>query len=153
MGNETNVEYIHSINQLKRIVNTVNIFIDSDKCVDFLTEINELKVLMIVFNVLGERLVPFIHDFSQIEAIYIVSFMYTQLLKEILLELNYTEQPIREFTDCCCAQQENYSLNLTVIEEFQQKYSPETAIWWYSSAFFIYEMVNHAPRTQEVNTT
>ncbi|CAF3321471.1 unnamed protein product [Rotaria socialis] len=172
---------------------------------------------MIVSDVLGERLVPFIHDFSQIEAIYIVSddkfkyghrwttnwskvkgiltkidrickslkqyskqcsqdstsisfistdetvmnknlnqlgasFIYTQLLKEILLELNYAEQSIREFTDYCCAKQENYSLNLTVIEEFQQNYSLETAIWLYWSASFICEMVNHALRTQEVNT-
>jgi hypothetical protein len=61
----------HSISQLRRFVHTFNIFTDVDQCVDFLTEIKEQKVLMIISDDFGQYLVDLIHNVPQLNSIYI----------------------------------------------------------------------------------
>ena len=53
---ENDNDFRNSITQLERVVNTTNEFTDVDQCIDFLTGINEEKVLMIISNELGQIL-------------------------------------------------------------------------------------------------
>ncbi|CAF0721196.1 unnamed protein product [Adineta steineri] len=74
------------------------------------------------------------------------TFMYTQLFKEILLDMKHNEQAIKQFIaycrhhDCGAAK---------TIEEFEKNYQSQSAIWWYTSPSFIYSMLNYALRCME----
>jgi tetratricopeptide (TPR) repeat protein len=86
-------------------------------------------------------------DLDQLEP----SFMYSTLLKEILLELDYSEQAVKELTDDC---RENYKDNdsqLKIIDQFEREYHDHTPIWWYTLEGFTYKMLNRALRTLAVN--
>ncbi len=58
--------------------------------------------------------------------------MYTQILKEILFDIDYDE--------------------LNNITKFEQEYRLKKPILWYSYECFLYSMLNRALRKQEVNT-
>ena len=57
--------------QLRSIVNDVQIFTQRDECIDFLTEVNDMKVFLIIPGTLGQEILPLIHDIPQLDAVYI----------------------------------------------------------------------------------
>ena len=59
--------------QLRSIVNDINIFTQPDACIQFLNEINDQKVFLIVSGTFGQHLVPQIHELPQLDTIYIFS--------------------------------------------------------------------------------
>ncbi|CAF4091600.1 unnamed protein product, partial [Rotaria sp. Silwood2] len=77
------------------------------------------------------------------------SFMYSQLLKEILLEMEYDEKAKTEFIEFCQIQHVDNESSLHVIDEFERKYDRPSPIWWYTRDCFIYSMLNKALRTQD----
>ena len=78
------------------------------------------------------------------------SFVYTQVLKEILLTIDFKEHHFNEFIDFY---RELYTdeWNVKSIEQFKQEYRIKTPIWWYTSDFLIYTMLNHALRVMDMN--
>ena len=80
------------------------------------------------------------------------SFMYTQLFKEILLEMKDEENSIRVLTDYCRQFYRDNPRDLRIIDEFAISYRPESAIWWYTRECFIYRMLNRALRALEGDT-
>jgi tetratricopeptide (TPR) repeat protein len=80
------------------------------------------------------------------------SFMYTQIFKEILLEIKYNDQPLTDFVQFCRRHYLNNIYKLKIIDEFERSYTPESAITWYTREYFIYEMLNQALRTPELDT-
>lgn len=80
------------------------------------------------------------------------SFMYTQLLKEILIDMEYNETTIEDFVNFLRNIPEYQSASsLNRLEEFKRTYKHKTPIWWYTKEDFIYYILNHALRTQDVN--
>ncbi|CAF2910384.1 unnamed protein product [Rotaria sp. Silwood2] len=80
------------------------------------------------------------------------SFMYTVLLKEILIKLDYKPEAIQELTRFC---RQNYDGNgsyLQIIDKFEQEYTKHSPIWWYTYTNLACQMLNHALRTLNVNT-
>lgn len=81
------------------------------------------------------------------------SFMYSQLLKEILLSTDQEEsglEPAKDkFVEFCRIQYAKNSAELGVIEEFNENYSKSTAIWWYTRECFVYSMLNRALAVQD----
>ncbi|CAF3902064.1 unnamed protein product [Rotaria sp. Silwood1] len=77
------------------------------------------------------------------------SFMYTQLIKEILLELEYNNQSVYDLVTYCRDRYSNNPKELENIQQFQQGYSDKSPIWWYTCDSFIYHMLNWALREQE----
>ncbi|CAF4094341.1 unnamed protein product [Adineta steineri] len=75
------------------------------------------------------------------------TFMYTQVFKEILLDMQHDEQAIRQFIAYC---RNNNSLSPINIDRFEKKYHAQSAIWWYSSCN-IYFMLNNALRTLDAD--
>jgi hypothetical protein len=57
--------------QLDNVVHDINIFTNLDECVDFLTEIDDEKVFMIIAGTVNQQIVSLIHDIPQLNAIYI----------------------------------------------------------------------------------
>jgi len=74
------------------------------------------------------------------------SFMYTQILKEILLSIEFEEKHIKEFIEYCCdvLRDDDYALNN--IKKLEQKYRDKTPIWWYTREYLLYSMLNRALR-------
>ncbi|CAF4541769.1 unnamed protein product, partial [Rotaria sp. Silwood2] len=68
---ESKEEYKQSIEHLRRIVATITTFTDADQCVDFLTDIQNEKVFMIVSGSLGQYVIPEIQVLSQLHSIYV----------------------------------------------------------------------------------
>jgi tetratricopeptide (TPR) repeat protein len=59
------------IEQLRSIISEVHIFTDLDECVDFTTNVEREKVLLILNESMGESLISILHDFDQVYEIYV----------------------------------------------------------------------------------
>ena len=80
------------------------------------------------------------------------SFMYTQILKEILLEIEYEDQAFHDLVAYCRLQYANNPNELNIIKEFESNYRQFSPIYWYTHPSFIYAMLNRALRTFEIDT-
>ena len=78
------------------------------------------------------------------------SFMYTQLLKEILLDMEYDDKAKTELVEFCREQFHDNPHELQIIDEFERDYHAHTPIWWYTCECFTYQMLNRALRIQDV---
>ena len=79
------------------------------------------------------------------------SFMYTQILKEILFDIDFDKKSIKEFTNYCRKQFINNEKELKIIEQLEKKYSKFEPIWWYTNECFLHRMLNRALRMMEVD--
>jgi hypothetical protein len=57
--------------KLREVVSTLKVFDDCDQCVDYLTDIQDQKFLLIVSSSYGSQMVSVVHEFKQLTAIYI----------------------------------------------------------------------------------
>jgi tetratricopeptide (TPR) repeat protein len=80
------------------------------------------------------------------------NFMYTQIFKEILLEMEHGEQAIKDLAIYCRRLYPKNKAELNVIEEFEHGYRSQLAIWWYTRECFTYNMLNRALRLLEADT-
>lgn len=80
------------------------------------------------------------------------SFMYTQILKEILFQIEYSEQSVHDFIVFCKHTFADNNSTLSEITKFENQYHLKSPVWWYTSKTFIYMMLNRVLRTQDVNT-
>ena len=210
---ESNADCQYSIAELRRVVSSVQTFIDNDQCLEYVTDIKNEKAFMIVSGALGQQVVPLIHDIPQLYAIYVFctqkktheqwikdyskvkdiftqidplrdilkqdvrqadinmtsisivspstaidlnqldpSFMYSQLMKNILLKMKFNESAKTDFIEFCILQQFENQSAIDVINEFDGDYDRTSPIWWYTRDCFIYSMLNKALRTQDIET-
>ncbi|CAF3119171.1 unnamed protein product [Rotaria sp. Silwood2] len=205
--NESNSDYHNSMKRFREIVNTIYTFTNADQCVDFLNEVKDEKVFLILSDDFIQSTVSVIHDIPQLDSIYVISgngskheqcakqwtkmrsvytkmgsiinalkldaqqcdrdslllsitsghldqvdpvFMYANLLKKTLMEIKYDGNAKKEFADFCRKQYQNNSYELQKINAFERDYSLDAAIWWYAQKCFLYQMINRALRTQEI---
>lgn len=78
------------------------------------------------------------------------SFMYTRILKEILLSMDFQNNTIREFVDYCRELFVDNAYELHIINNFEQNYFRRTPIWWYTRECFLYKMLNWSLRKMDV---
>ena len=79
------------------------------------------------------------------------TFMYTQLLKQILLDIKPTEHTIKDFAASARKQYVSNPRKRDDINEFERKYSSQTSIYWYTRENFIYKILNRALRLLEAD--
>jgi tetratricopeptide (TPR) repeat protein len=203
----------NTVIELQRIVHTIDKFHNVEECINFLNQIKDEKIFLIVSESLSQQIIPRIHHLTQLDCIYVLcrnksqhkqwskgwlkvkgiythitpiceslkqatqqcdrnsipisfvsvgndtetqdsdqldqTFMYTQLLKEILLDIEYNEDSVKDFTNYC--HDSNYG-NLNIIDKFRQEYYCQTPIYWYTYPSFLCSMLNRALRTLEVDT-
>ncbi|CAF3958090.1 unnamed protein product, partial [Adineta steineri] len=75
-----------------------------------------------------------------------------QSIPEILLAVNYDPKEIKNLAAYCRELYVENEGQLQVINEFECDYRPQRAIWWYTRAYFIYQMLNQALRTLDADT-
>ncbi|CAF0898807.1 unnamed protein product [Didymodactylos carnosus] len=79
------------------------------------------------------------------------SFMYFQLLVNILTQFTHKDSTKQELIDLCRMDYAGNNKELNVIDQFDKMYSKEQAIEWYTKECFLYRMLNKALRTQDVD--
>ncbi|CAF2779180.1 unnamed protein product [Rotaria sp. Silwood2] len=207
-------EYNSIKSHFQNLVHLILPFNDSDRCIDFITDTKNEKIFLIMSGLLGRTLAPVIHDFSQIDSIYIYCnnrarhekwadkekkikgvfqdigsiydavrrdkrqcednlssfsilsstfnknkklnqldqlFIYTHLLKDILIELEYKPNTKIDFVNFCCSKYQNNKYQLDIIKEFKNDYNQSSSIWWYTRECFISSMLNKASRIQNMD--
>jgi tetratricopeptide (TPR) repeat protein len=78
------------------------------------------------------------------------SFMYTQIIKEILLTIGFEPKHFTEYIDYCREVFHGNRRELKNVEKLQGKYRDETPIWWYTYECFLYPMLNRSLRLVDV---
>jgi tetratricopeptide (TPR) repeat protein len=209
--NEMNDDTKNSIIHLRKIVNSIKTFTESNQCIQYLISIKNENIFMIISGLLGQKVIPEIEHLIQLRWIYIFcvnkpkyeqwstdyqkiqgvythiedicnvlkhdvqhseidlmpisivaktsssaldeldqSYMYSQLLKDILLELEPDNKAVEEFTKFCRIQYADNDNELKIIEEFQSSYHNLSSIWWYTRDCFTHSMLNKALRTLDI---
>ncbi|CAF5148508.1 unnamed protein product, partial [Rotaria sp. Silwood1] len=75
--------------------------------------------------------------------------MYTQLLKETLLQIEDDDtKSIKDLTDYC---REQDDIPDEEIHKLKHEYQHHTPIWWYTAPYFIYSMLNRGLRLMDVD--
>ncbi|CAF2151864.1 unnamed protein product [Rotaria magnacalcarata] len=78
-------------------------------------------------------------------------FIYSQLLKETLLEMKHDQQAVKDLINYCKEEYQSNIQELKIIDEFERTYHVSDAIWWYTRECFIYKMLNRALRIFDGN--
>ncbi|CAF1278660.1 unnamed protein product [Adineta steineri] len=74
-------------------------------------------------------------------------FVFSQILIDFLIQLQYTENDKKELIDLCKKQYKGNNDELNNIREFRERYSSNEVLWWYTRESFFYKTLNAALRT------
>ncbi|UJR29681.1 hypothetical protein I4U23_017229 [Adineta vaga] len=78
-------------------------------------------------------------------------FVHWQVLMDVLLRLKVTEKDKKELIDLCKTQYKGNDLELSILAEYEQSYSPTKALQWYTRECFLYKILNKAFRVQDIH--
>ncbi|CAF4676879.1 unnamed protein product [Rotaria socialis] len=78
-------------------------------------------------------------------------FVHSQLLIDCLLRIKSTSAAKNELLTVCKEEYEGNKAELEILREFQQDYSPDHALWWYTRNSFVYRLLNKALRVQNID--
>jgi hypothetical protein len=78
------------------------------------------------------------------------SFLFFQLFKDVLLNMQQTLHSKREMVENCKAYCRQKANELEDIELFDKTYKSSEAIQWYTKDSFVYRLVNKALRTEDI---
>ncbi|CAF1157287.1 unnamed protein product [Didymodactylos carnosus] len=76
-------------------------------------------------------------------------FMYARFLRDILIEIESSEEEMVKFCLQKCAANQ---ADLKIVEEFELYYDACNAIFWYTRPTFLYRLLNKALREQDIDT-
>ena len=74
------------------------------------------------------------------------SFMYSTILKEILLTIEFKDQQIEEFINSCRETFKDNDQELENVNKFQRERTQISPVWWYTYECFLYPMLNRGLR-------
>ena len=77
------------------------------------------------------------------------SFMYSQLLTDILLGIAWTNLSKTIFVQFARDLYANNAITLGIIDEFEKHYEKQDVVWWYTRDSFVYHMLNRSLRENE----
>ncbi|CAF1294390.1 unnamed protein product [Adineta ricciae] len=82
---------------------------------------------------------------------YEASFLFEQMVKEIIYRLKFESGSKDVFIDFCETHYKNTDNELLVIEDFAKNYRPNQALRWLTSSCFISKIINRVLRTFEID--
>ena len=77
------------------------------------------------------------------------SFMYTTIMKEILLSITFGPHHIQEFITYCPDTFAVSEKELNDVKQLELKYHEKTPIWWYTCDYFLYSILNRGLRLMD----
>ena len=78
-------------------------------------------------------------------------FVFSQVLIDCLLRLKSTQTDKNEFINLCKTEYEGNHSELNNLREFEEEYSSNKVLWWYTRESFFYKTLNAALRTQNIH--
>ncbi|CAF1219629.1 unnamed protein product [Adineta steineri] len=75
------------------------------------------------------------------------SFMYTQIIKEIILTIKFGQNHIQDYFDHCRDAFADNEDEMANIKRLEDEYQNKTPIYWYSCQMFLFPMLNRALRS------
>jgi tetratricopeptide (TPR) repeat protein len=79
------------------------------------------------------------------------TFMYSQIMKEILLTINFEQQHFQECIAYCRDVLGDNDAKLKNVDKLHRTYRDHTPIWWYTLDSFLYPMLNRALRLMDTD--
>ena len=196
---ESTADFKNSLERLRNVVASIITFQDVKECINFLNEMSQERVFVIVSGAFGQQVVPDLEDMPQVQSVYIFCgnkaiheewaskmpkvkgvfteiesickalqidgencdramvtisfkgidalFMYTQLLKEAILQIEDDDKKsLKELADYCRNQGDIPEDKIALVEREYRSHSP---IWWYTAPYFLYSMVNRGLRLMD----
>lgn len=118
----------------------------------WINEYEKIKGIFTHIEPICEQLKRILHlseyDIQPIEILNPSSVVIQWLIKQILLsEIDYPEKLKRDFIDYA---RQQYPNELNVINEFAEKYTPSSAIWWYTRKCFLYSLMSKIFHTDNI---
>ncbi|CAF0943306.1 unnamed protein product [Rotaria sp. Silwood1] len=80
------------------------------------------------------------------------SFMYTQLLKEILLDMKRDYKRKNALVKFCRIKYADNECQLGLIDDFKLECNDQIVVEWYTKESFLFSMMNRALRSQDIET-
>ncbi|CAF1444681.1 unnamed protein product [Adineta steineri] len=77
------------------------------------------------------------------------SFMYTQIIKEIILTIKFNQKHIQDYINYCRDAFEGNKKEIENVKLFEGQYHKKTPIYWYTCDMFLYPMLNRALRLMD----
>ncbi|CAF0903839.1 unnamed protein product [Adineta steineri] len=74
------------------------------------------------------------------------SFMYTQIIKEIILTIKFNQKHIEDYFDYCRDAFADNEEEMIHVKRLEGEYHKKTPIYWYTCQMFLYPMLNRALR-------
>ena len=110
----------------------------------FYTEIEQIcEALQVHSKTCDRAMMPI--TFKGVDAL----FMYTQLLKEAILQIEDDhEKSIREFAAYC---RDQADVSKFTVKKIEEEYRDHTPIWRYTGPYFFYSMLNRGLRLMDVD--
>ncbi|CAF1246083.1 unnamed protein product [Adineta ricciae] len=142
-GNQTlNEQWVSTWPKVKGVFTNIELICQSLKKAALRCDQNFIRISLVPPN---DTSATFNQNLNQLDH----TFMYTQILKEILLEINnYGTKCVQDLAYYCREQ----SIDSGNIDKFEQEYRLQTPVWWYTYDCCLYPMLNRALRTLEVDT-
>jgi tetratricopeptide (TPR) repeat protein len=79
------------------------------------------------------------------------TFMYTQIMKEIILNITFDDNHIKEFIEYSRQAFAHNTEQLNNVKDLEGKYHQKTPVWWYTCESFLYPMLNRALRLMDAD--
>ncbi|CAF1004884.1 unnamed protein product [Adineta steineri] len=116
-----------------------------DLCQGLQSDVKQYNQNSIAMSFITVNEMALTEDLNQLEP----TFMYTQIFKDILLDMKHDEQAIKNFIIYCRQDNSKSKININL---FEKEYRAQSAIWWYTYPSFIYSMLNDGLRFMEGDT-
>lgn len=118
LSDDTMQAWIRNYRKVKGIFHDINSI-----CNHMKNAVKEVEQNMSSISVLGDSTRM---DLNQLSP----SFMYSQLLKDIILNTNFTNESKSEFIEYCRTGYQNNRVALDTIEQFSKEYLGHSPVWW-----------------------
>ncbi|CAF1521100.1 unnamed protein product [Rotaria sordida] len=78
-------------------------------------------------------------------------FVFSQVLIDCLQRLEFNKTDKEELIHLCKQEYKENDFELSYIDEFENSYSPDQVLWWYTRQSFFYKTLNAALRKQDIH--
>jgi tetratricopeptide (TPR) repeat protein len=80
-----------------------------------------------------------------------IEYFQVQFLLDCLMRVVYSSDSHAELIAMCSEQFNDNQNELRMLKEFQAKYSPNRALWWYLQDCFLYKILNYSLESQDIS--
>ncbi|CAF1239366.1 unnamed protein product [Rotaria sordida] len=78
-------------------------------------------------------------------------FIHSEVSIDVLLRMKSNPTDKNDLIDLCKEKYKDNEKELAIVKEFEQNYSPNQALWWYTRDSFLYRLLNKALRVQNTD--